>query len=71
MCRRLPAQFSAIKSQRRLVFALGDYKLRIEMTDWDGKSYWAEYSHFRLSDEVNKYSLHAHGYRYVTPPSVG
>lgn len=40
----------------------GDYKLRIEMTDWDGKSYWVEYSHFRLGDEANKYSLHAHGY---------
>ena len=29
--------------------------LRIEMEDWEGRHYWAEYEHFRVSDETDKY----------------
>ena len=32
------------------------------MTDWDGTEYWAEYDHFRISEEDDKYRLHVHGY---------
>ena len=33
------------------------------MIDWDNKTYWAEYDHFRVSSESDKYRLHVHGYR--------
>ena len=39
-----------------------DYQLRIELKTFDGDSYWAEYDHFRISDESDQYRLHIHGY---------
>ena len=29
--------------------------IRIEMEDWEGRLYWAEYEHFRISNEAGKY----------------
>lgn len=39
-----------------------DYMLRIEMEDWNGKFYHANYEHFKIGDENKKYMLHIHGY---------
>lgn len=40
----------------------GDTKLRIEMEDWDGKKYYAEYDKFGISSEHDHYRLHVNGY---------
>lgn len=32
------------------------------MKTWEGKDYWAEYEHFRISNEEDLYRLHVHGY---------
>ncbi len=40
----------------------GNYRLRIEMQDWDGEDYWAEYDHFRIESEADLYRLHIRGY---------
>src|SRR6218665_2917901 len=45
------------------VLTTGDYRLRIEMITWDDDFHWAEYRHFSLSDEADKYRLHVTGYR--------
>ena len=48
---------------RGLLCFAGRYKLRLELTDWEDRHYWAEYSLFRLSDETDKYRLSVRGYR--------
>jgi len=40
----------------------GDYMIRIEMVTWDDHTHWAEYRHFRISGEADKYRLHVAGY---------
>ena len=32
------------------------------MVTWKGRSYWAEYDHFRISSEEDQYRLHIHRY---------
>ena len=32
------------------------------MTDFKGVDYWAEYEHFKISNEDDKYRLHVHDY---------
>lgn len=39
------------------------YTLRIDLQDWDGNWLWAEYKHFAISDEADKYRLRVSGYR--------
>ncbi|XP_035663824.1 deleted in malignant brain tumors 1 protein-like isoform X2 [Branchiostoma floridae] len=39
-----------------------NYRLRIELLDWQGESWWAEYSTFRVSGESDGYRLHISGY---------
>lgn len=29
--------------------------IRVEMEDWDGRRYWAEYEHFRIGDETDHF----------------
>lgn len=48
----------------------GVYKLRIEMTDWNGKNYWAEYDEFSISDESDLYRLHVKGYKGTSGDSL-
>ena len=43
-------------------FVSGDTKLRIEMEDWDGQKYYAEYDRFSISSEKDNYRLHVSGY---------
>ena len=45
------------------VIVSGDYMLRIEMEDWKGQNFWAEYDHFSVSNEADNYRLHINGYR--------
>jgi hypothetical protein len=40
----------------------GNYKIRISMTEWSGKKYYAEYDRFQVSSELDKYRLHVSGY---------
>ena len=40
----------------------GPYKLRVDMEDWSGKKYFAEYDYFRVDNEANNYRLHVRGY---------
>nr|UCK81475.1 fibrinogen domain-containing type 2 protein 2 [Arenicola marina] len=40
----------------------GNYRLRIEMEDFEGERYWAEYEHFQVESEDDFYRLHIHGY---------
>ena len=35
----------------------GDVRARFEITDWDGKSAWAEYRDFKVNSESSKYKL--------------
>ena len=37
-------------------------KLRVELGDWEGNTYYAEYSHFRIEDSSNNYNLTVSGY---------
>ena len=39
-----------------------DTMLRIEMEDWDGNKYFAEYDSFSISSEKDNYRLHVSGY---------
>ncbi|CAH1251215.1 PRSS12 [Branchiostoma lanceolatum] len=39
-----------------------NYKLRVDLLDWDGDSRFAEYSTFRVSGESDQYRLHVAGY---------
>ncbi|XP_078583009.1 uncharacterized protein LOC144865860 [Branchiostoma floridae x Branchiostoma japonicum] len=39
-----------------------NYRLRIDLEDWQGESRWAEYSTFRVSGESDGYRLHISGY---------
>ena len=32
------------------------------MRDWEDRTYWAQYEHFRIENEANLYRLHVHGY---------
>ncbi|ELU13842.1 hypothetical protein CAPTEDRAFT_153615 [Capitella teleta] len=40
----------------------GDYRLRLELTTWDGDRHWAEYDHFSVEDEIGLYRIHVNGY---------
>jgi len=40
-----------------------NYRLRVDMWDWDGGRWFAEYDTFRVDSEQNKYRLHVRGYR--------
>ncbi|XP_078594568.1 fibrinogen-like protein 1 isoform X2 [Branchiostoma floridae x Branchiostoma japonicum] len=42
--------------------ASGDARLRVDLTDWEGNTAYAEYNTFRLSDERHKYRLEIYGY---------
>lgn len=48
----------------------GDTKLRIEMEDWDGKKYYAEYDRFGVSSEHDHYRLHVSGYHGTAGDSL-
>ncbi len=39
-----------------------NYTLRIELTDWEGESRYAEYTHFMVGDEQSGYQLDISGY---------
>ncbi len=47
------------------------YRLRIEMEDWDGKWWQAEYDHFFLDDEDQNYRLHVSGFHGNAGDSLG
>ena len=38
------------------------YGLRVDMTDWDGKTLWAKYDRFRVGPEYGNYTLSVGGY---------
>lgn len=40
-----------------------NYKLRIDMWDWEGQRAYAEYDHFKVSSERDKYALHVKFYK--------
>jgi len=40
----------------------GSYKLRVDLEDFDGKSYYAEYDSFKVGSEGEKYRLSLGGY---------
>ena len=33
------------------------YRLRIDMWDWEGERSFAEYNHFKVKSEIDKYAL--------------
>lgn len=39
-----------------------NYRLRVEMTDWDRSTAWAEYDYFMTDDESQGYKLHVAGF---------
>lgn len=41
----------------------GDYKLMVELEDWNGKKVYAEYSSFRLEPESEGYRLRLGAYQ--------
>ena len=45
------------------------YRLRVDITAWDGKTFWAEYDRFRVGPESGNYTLSVGGYdRNSTAP---
>jgi len=40
-----------------LLTSVKQYKLRVELNDWDGNFRWAEYSNFKIGDSSTKYNL--------------
>ncbi|XP_076444237.1 uncharacterized protein LOC143282469 [Babylonia areolata] len=38
------------------------YLLRVDLADWEGKRYWAEYTQFQVSDSSQHYRLKVSGY---------
>ncbi|XP_052072478.1 fibrinogen-like protein 1 [Mytilus californianus] len=48
----------------------GDYKLRIDMEEWNGKKYYAVYDIFRTADENDNYRLHITGYHGTAGDSM-
>lgn len=40
-----------------------NYRLRVEMTDWERNTAWAEYDYFMVDDESESYRLHVTGFR--------
>ena len=48
--------FHALSSQK-------SYKLRVDLWDWEGQRAYAEYDHFKVDSEMNKYALHIRGYK--------
>ena len=51
-----------LETMHRLT-AQGAYRLRIDMWDWDGGRWYAEYNTFSVDTEQTKYRLHIGGYR--------
>lgn len=41
---------------------MGDFQLRIEMTDWEGESRVAEYGYFRVANVSQLYRLYVTDY---------
>jgi hypothetical protein len=39
-----------------------DYRLRVDMWDWEGGRWFAEYDTFRVNNEQNKYRMRVRGY---------
>ncbi|XP_070579347.1 fibrinogen-like protein A [Ptychodera flava] len=48
-----------------------EYKLRIELQDWDGNSTYAEYDLFRIGDEAREYALWLGEYTGTAGNSMG
>eukprot|EP00058_Branchiostoma_floridae_P023798 XP_002609288.1 hypothetical protein BRAFLDRAFT_86801 [Branchiostoma floridae] len=40
----------------------GHYILRVDLSDWEGNSVWAQYNNFTVEDEEHKYRLHLGAY---------
>ena len=40
-----------------------NYVLRIDMWDWEGQRAYAEYEHFKVNSETDKYALHVKFYK--------
>ena len=38
------------------------YKLRVDIWDWDGQKFYAEYNTFKVGSAADKYRLHVRGY---------
>lgn len=47
-----------------------DYELKIDMEDWSGKRYYAEYDRFRVSSEEDQYRLYVSGYHGTAGDSL-
>ena len=45
-----------------LITSQGAYELRIELTDWEGKSRYAKYQTFKVGSSLENYVLTADGY---------
>ena len=41
----------------------GSYKLRVDLEDFDGKTYYAEYDSFEVGSEAQKYQLSVRNYK--------
>lgn len=41
---------------------VGNYTLRVELEEFSGTKYWAEYSHFQVDGPEANYRLHISGY---------
>ncbi|XP_071153581.1 ficolin-1-like [Mytilus edulis] len=39
------------------ITSIGDYELRVDLQDWEGQTWYAVYSSFRVGDESTKYTL--------------
>lgn len=47
-----------------------DYELKIDMQEWGGKRFYAEYDRFRVSSEDDLYRLHVSGYHGTAGDSL-
>ena len=45
-----------------IITSAGDYKLKVELTDWEGEFRHALYTTFRLAGESDNYRITVYGY---------
>ena len=56
------AQFVSGNYQLNIITTNGNYELRVDLEDWEGNTSFAEYKIFRISDNLQKYTLNVDGY---------
>lgn len=66
----LQGEFWVGNEKIHLLTTQGDYEMKIDMEEWNGKRHYAEYERFRVSNEHDKYRLHVRGYHGTAGDSL-